>query len=53
MLWKNSHRFGLGGSSVLEIMRITPSPQSVDYVNNKKQFQLQSLLTEQRHPENF
>ncbi len=31
-------------------MHITPSPQSLDYVNNKKQFQLQSLLTEQRHP---
>lgn len=34
-------------------MHITPSPQSFDYINNKKQFQLQSLLTEQRHQKTF
>lgn len=41
------------GSSVLETMNITPSPQSIDYVNNKKQFQLYSLITEQRHPKTY
>jgi len=35
---------------ILEILNVTPSPQSVDYVENKKQFHLFSLLTEQRHP---
>jgi N-acetylmuramic acid 6-phosphate etherase len=35
---------------ILEILKLTPSPQSVDYVENKKQFHLFSLLTEQRHP---
>lgn len=34
-------------------LRQTPSPQSLDYVNHKKQFQLQSLLTEQRHPNTY
>lgn len=34
-------------------MHIIPSPQSLDYVNNKKQFQLQSLLTEQRHQKTY
>lgn len=31
-------------------LKIKPSEQSVDYVENKKQFHLYSLLTEQRHP---
>ncbi len=35
---------------ILELLHLTPSPQSVDYVVNKKQFHLFSLLTEQRHP---
>ncbi len=34
---------------VLSLLNIKPSPQSVDYVQNKKQFQLHTLLTEQRH----
>lgn len=34
---------------ILEILRIVPSQQSVDYVKNKKQFHLFTLLTEQRH----
>ncbi len=34
---------------ILDILKITPSPQSIDYVNNKKQFHLFPLLTEQRH----
>jgi len=38
---------------ILSLLRIDPSPQSVDYVQNKKQFQLHSLLTEQRHPQTW
>ncbi|MGQ9578495.1 MAG: hypothetical protein ACUVWQ_07725 [Candidatus Aminicenantales bacterium] len=33
-----------------EILRVRVSPRSADYVKNKTQFQLHSLLTEQRHP---
>ncbi len=36
--------------SILELLRLKPSPRSVDYVVNKTQFQLHALLTEQRHP---
>jgi len=35
---------------VLDYLKIKSSIQSVDYVQNKKQFHLYSLLTEQRHP---
>jgi N-acetylmuramic acid 6-phosphate etherase len=38
---------------ILSLLKINPSPQSVDYVQNKKQFQLHSLLTEQRHPKTW
>ena len=34
---------------VLKVIGLTPSDISVDYVNNKKQFQLHNLVTEQRH----
>lgn len=34
-------------------LKIEPSEQSVDYVENKKQFHLFSLLTEQRHPKTW
>lgn len=34
-------------------LKIKPSEQSVDYVENKKQFHLYSLLTEQRHPKTW
>ncbi len=37
-------------SALLKLLAITQSPDSVDYVNNKQQFHLYSLLTEQRHP---
>lgn len=37
-------------ADVLTLLGITPSEQSRDYVNNKQQFQLHTLLTEQRHP---
>jgi N-acetylmuramic acid 6-phosphate etherase len=36
--------------SLLKLLEITPSPESIDYVQNKTQFQLHTLLTEQRHP---
>ncbi len=39
-----------GTQDVLALLDITPTPESVDYVRNKTQFQLHSLLTEQRHP---
>lgn len=34
---------------LLKLLELTPSPQSIDYIKNKKQFHLFSLLTEQRH----
>lgn len=37
-------------ASLLGWLGVTPSEESVDYVNNKTQFQLHTLLTEQRHP---
>ena len=39
--------------NILSLLRIKPSLQSVDYVKNKKQFQLHTLLTEQRHPKTW
>jgi N-acetylmuramic acid 6-phosphate etherase len=33
-----------------KLLKIEPSLLSIDYVNNKKQFQLHTLVTEQRHP---
>lgn len=40
-------------ANILEILNITPSQESIDYVNNKTQFQLHTLLTEQRHPKTW
>ncbi|MCJ7581153.1 MAG: hypothetical protein MUP98_11550 [Candidatus Aminicenantes bacterium] len=37
-------------SEILSLLGIKPSAESIDYVNNKKPFQLHTLLTEQRHP---
>jgi N-acetylmuramic acid 6-phosphate etherase len=37
-------------TSVLSLLNVAPSSQSIDFVRNKKQFQLHQLLTEQRHP---
>ncbi len=37
------------GSAVLDLLGITPSEESIDYVQTKTQFQLHTLLTEQRH----
>jgi N-acetylmuramic acid 6-phosphate (MurNAc-6-P) etherase len=40
-------------SEILKLLQLLPSPQSIDYVENKKQFHLFSLLTEQRHPKTW
>lgn len=40
-------------NNILSMLKIKPSPQSDDYVRNKKQFQLHTLLTEQRHPKTW
>ncbi len=37
-------------SNVLAVLGISPSAESLDYVAGKTQFQLHTLLTEQRHP---
>jgi len=37
-------------TSLLKLLEIIPSEESVDYVQNKTQFQLHTLPTEQRHP---
>lgn len=36
--------------TILNLLNITPSNESVDYIQCKKQFQLQDLLTEQQNP---
>ncbi|HVP91001.1 MAG TPA: hypothetical protein VMS75_07265 [Terriglobales bacterium] len=38
------------GSGILRLLGLEPSAESLDYVRNKTQFQLHTLLTEQRHP---
>jgi len=40
-------------NNILSLLKIKPSVQSVDYVKNKKQFQLHTLITEQRHPKTW
>jgi N-acetylmuramic acid 6-phosphate etherase len=39
--------------NLLKLLAITASPESIDYVQNKTQFQLHTLLTEQRHPKTW
>ena len=38
-------------NTVSELLGIQPSVESTDYVEGKQQFQLHTLLTEQRHPQ--
>lgn len=38
---------------LLQLLSLEVSPQSLDYVQNKTQFQLHTLLTEQRHPKTW
>ena len=40
-------------SQILQRLGVRPSPQSVDFVENKQQFHLFNLLTEQRHPKTW
>jgi N-acetylmuramic acid 6-phosphate etherase len=40
-------------SYLLELLGIKPAPLSIDYVENRTQFHLYSLLTEQRHPKTW
>jgi hypothetical protein len=40
-------------TSLLHLLGIDVSPESMDYVVNKTQFQLHTLLTEQRHPKTW
>ncbi|WP_394824678.1 hypothetical protein [Pendulispora albinea] len=35
---------------LLDLLGVTPTDESIDYVKNKTQFQLHTLKTEQRHP---
>jgi N-acetylmuramic acid 6-phosphate etherase len=44
---------GEAGTGILALLGIEPSAESVDYVRNKTQFQLHTLLTEQRHPKTY
>ena len=37
-------------SNILSLLHIKPHPLSINYVNHKRQYQLHTLLTEQRHP---
>jgi len=39
--------------NLLKLLGVEPSAESVDYVQNKTQFQLHTLLTEQRHPKTW
>ena len=39
--------------SLLKLLEIFPSSESIDYVQNKSQFQLHTLVTEQRHPKTW
>ncbi len=40
-------------SPILDILKIEPSEESRDFIANKKEFQLHTLLTEQRHPKTW
>jgi len=42
-----------GQASLLRLLGLEASPESIDYVQNKTQFQLHNLLTEQRHPKTW
>jgi N-acetylmuramic acid 6-phosphate etherase len=38
---------------LLKLLGLSAAPESIDYVQNKTQFQLHTLLTEQRHPKTW
>jgi len=39
--------------NLLDLLGIVPSAESMDYIQDKTQFQLHTLLTEQRHPKTW
>ncbi len=39
--------------NLLNLLGIVPSAESIDYIQDKTQFQLHTLLTEQRHPKTW
>ena len=43
-------KFNMIEDNILELLRIKPAPESIDYVNKKKEFHLHHLITEQPHP---
>jgi N-acetylmuramic acid 6-phosphate etherase len=51
--WATMKRDRVAMARILELLNTLPSPPSVDYVENRKQFHLQSLVTEQRHPKTW
>ena len=40
-------------AGLLKLLKLEASPESIDYVQRKTQFQLHTLLTEQRHPKTW
>jgi len=42
-----------GQVGLLKLLGLEAPPESIDYVQNKTQFQLHTLLTEQRHPKTW
>jgi N-acetylmuramic acid 6-phosphate etherase len=42
-----------GQAGLLRLLELAPSAESINYVADKTQFQLHSLLTEQRHPKTW
>ncbi|MCJ7485121.1 MAG: hypothetical protein MUQ25_03010, partial [Candidatus Aminicenantes bacterium] len=44
---------GVAKGNLLKLLGIEPSAESLDYVRTKTQFQLHTLLTEQRHQETW
>ena len=46
-------RAGEAKGGLLKLLGIEPAAESIDYVQTKTQFQLHTLLTEQRHPKTW
>jgi N-acetylmuramic acid 6-phosphate (MurNAc-6-P) etherase len=51
--WGHETAQGETKTGLLRLLGIEPSPESLDYVRTKAQFQLHTLLTEQRHPKTW
>ncbi len=50
---RRNRRRRRGQAGLLRLLDLTPSAESIDYVVDKTQFQLHTLLTEQRHPKTW